>query len=449
MTLPPHPKGMPHRASLGTRGQSIVRTGGWALVAKGAAAANLFVSVPFVLHTLGPAEFGAWATLVSLVAFAGFLDFGFGNGAMNLIASAHGRGQTVEIAAVIHESGRALAWIALGLATVALLSLPWVHWDRLLGLPPTSAEACRMASAAVLFAIVIAVPLNLATRVQLGLGQGDKAFRWQVVGQLTTLLLVIQLAKVKASLPELTAVAVFTPLLAALANTVSLLRDQPPGCTSSRHPQLAVTIRREGLLFFVLQLAAVLAYSVDLPLVSALRGPTVAGEYAIVQRLFSIVPIGLALVWVPLWPLYRHALAAGDHAWVQRTLRQSLVTAMILALVVSVVLAVAFKPIAASWIGHPVAAAALLLAGFVLWCVVEAFGTGIATFLNAASIMHYQVVIAIVFAVLCLGAKSLSVYLLGTWAIPFAATVTFVAANILPTAIAWPRLRAAAFAKQY
>ncbi len=59
------------------------------MVAKAAAAANLFLTVPFVLHALGPAQFGAWATLVSLVMFAGFLDFGFGNGTMNLVAAAH------------------------------------------------------------------------------------------------------------------------------------------------------------------------------------------------------------------------------------------------------------------------------------------------------------------------------------------------------------------------
>jgi len=432
----------------GTRWRSIVRTGSWALIAKVCSAANLFLSVPFVLRALGPEEFGAWATLVSLVVFAGFLDFGFGNGAMNLVASAHGRGHVEEIAAIVHESGRALVWVALGLATLVLLSVSWIPWYRLLGLPPTSAEACRIASAAVLLAIAIAIPLNLATRIQLGLGHGDRAFRWQVIGQLATLALVVQLARSKASLPELTAAAVFTPLIAALANTISSLRD-PSLRTSTRHPRLAASIRREGLLFFVLQLAAALAYSSDLPLISALRGPTEAGEYAIVQRLFSVVPIGLALMWVPLWPMYRQALAVGDHAWVQRTLRQSLAMATALAFVVSAVLALGFKHIAALWVGHPFTVALPLLAGFVLWSVIEALGTGIATFLNAASIMRYQVMIAGVFAVLCLGAKVLAVLLLGVWAIPFATATTLAATNLLPTMAAWPRLRAHAYTKQY
>jgi O-antigen/teichoic acid export membrane protein len=73
---------------MGPRGRRILHTSAWSMVAKLAAAANLFLTVPFVLRTLGPAQFGAWATLVSLVMFAGFLDFGFGNGTMNLIAAA-------------------------------------------------------------------------------------------------------------------------------------------------------------------------------------------------------------------------------------------------------------------------------------------------------------------------------------------------------------------------
>ena len=78
--------------SFGHRGRRILLTGGWSLASKACTAANLIISIPFVLGALGASEFGAWATLVSLVAFAGFLDFGLGNGTMNLVASAHGRG---------------------------------------------------------------------------------------------------------------------------------------------------------------------------------------------------------------------------------------------------------------------------------------------------------------------------------------------------------------------
>ena len=160
--------------SFGHRGRRILLTGGWSLASKACTAANLIISIPFVLGALGASEFGAWATLVSLVAFAGFLDFGLGNGTMNLVASAHGRGDGEEVVHVLREARRTLARIAAWLGVAVATALPLVPWARLLGLPADMQDEARLSAAAVLFAVVLAIPLNLANRAQLGLGRGDR-----------------------------------------------------------------------------------------------------------------------------------------------------------------------------------------------------------------------------------------------------------------------------------
>jgi O-antigen/teichoic acid export membrane protein len=443
---------IPRLSSLvGHRGRSIVHTAAWSLVAKLASAANLVVAVPFVLRTLGPEEFGAWATLVSLVYFAGFLDFGFGNGTMNLVAAARGRGATEEIAAILHESRRVLAKVGACLALVVLISLPLVPWYHLLGMPVEMARDCRLASAAVLFSIVVAVPLNLANPVQLGLGHGERAFRWQAAGQLLALVAVVSMSFVGAGLTALTLAAVSTPLLASACNTLSLWRD--PAIRSSarlsRQVDVAARIRHEGSLFFVMQLAAALAFSADLPLISALRDPTQAGVYAIVQRLFSVIPIGLSLVWAPLWPIYRQALASGDHKWVLRTLRRSLLLSVIVSTIAALVLGFGYDRIIKFWLHHPQAVSGSLLAGFAIWSVIHAIGSSIATFFNAASIMRYQIIVALIFAFGCLTAKILVVTRFGASALPWATIVTYSLASLLPTWLFWSRLKRAALSKQY
>jgi O-antigen/teichoic acid export membrane protein len=425
-----------HDGWIGHRGRNILHTGGWSLVAKACTATNLFLCVPFVLHALGPEQFGAWATLVSLVAFAGFLDFGFGNGAMNLLAAAHGRNSPREVATILHEGRRALLRIALWLAVAALVALPMVPWHRMLGMPDSMSSASRNAVAAVLFSIVLAVPLNLANRVQLGLGRGDRAFRWQAIGQLATLAMVIALARAHASLTALTAAAVATPLLASVANTYSVWRDPALAAASPmagpERANIARRIRDEGILFFGLQLTAALAFSADLPLIAALRGPAEAGTYAIVQRLFSVIPLALSLIWAPLWPIYRQALAAGDHQWVKRTLRHSLKSAVALATIGAAVLAFGFDPITVLWVHKPLVVGGVLLAGFSAWCVVEAAGTALATFLNAASVLRYQLVTACVFATICLVGKVLAITHLGIAWVPWVTVVTYCLASVLP-----------------
>lgn len=421
------------------------------MVAKVAGAANLFLTVPFVLDTLGPAQFGVWATLVSLVTFAGFLDFGLGNGTMNLIAAANGRGANHEVGSIVREGHRTVMWITLWLGMAVLIALPLVPWHRLVGMPEAMAGICRASAAAVLLTIVLAVPLNLANRVQLGLGRGASVFRWQAIGQVLTAAMVIFLAQAGASLVVLVGAAVASPLVSSVANTWLLWRD-PMVATSAENgqrPDIAAQIRREGLLFFVLQLAAALAFSSDLPLISALRSPTEAGSYAIVQRLFSVIPIGLAFIWVPLWPVYRHALAAGDHVWVARTLRRSILFAVLLATCSAAALGIGFEWIAGVWVQKPIVVGGMLLVGMGVWCVIDAAGTAIATFLNAASVMRYQVIIATVFAVSCITLKAWAIVRFGTWIVPWVTAAVFLVANLIPTLLLRPRIMAHAFTKTY
>jgi O-antigen/teichoic acid export membrane protein len=433
----------PVRKLFGPRGRSVLHTSAWSLIGKCASAANLFVSVPYVLHTIGSEQFGAWATLVSFVFFAGFLDFGFGNGTMNLIAAARGRGAHEEIVTIWFEGIRVLTCVALILAGLALIAVPLVPWHHVLGMPSSEAAACRTAAAVVLASIVIAIPLNLAARVQLGLGRGDRAFRWQTLGQLLAICAVIACAYAHATLAALTAAAVATPLLGALGNTLQLRRTQRAASiaiSKTSHKDVATKIRHEGLQFFVLQLAGALAFSSDLPLISAIRGPVDAGTYAIIQKLFSIIPIGLSLLWVPLWPIYRQALASGDHPWVFRTLRRSLILAIVLAGGGAAVLALGFKQITALWLHKPLMASNVVLAGFVIWSLLEACGAALAAFLNAASIMRYQVIVGIVFGASCVIAKFAILQAFSFDLLPWTTSVIYSLTALLPLLALFPRI---------
>lgn len=439
-------------ALIGSRGRRIAHTGMWSLIAKICAAGNLFISVPFVLRVLGPEQFGAWATLVSLVTFAGFLDFGFGNGTMNLIAAAHGRQSREEVAAILQESRRALLGVALCLAPLATLAILLIPWNHILGISGPVGEG-PTAAAIVLFSVIFAIPLNLANRVQLGLGRGDRAFRWQAVGQLTALVGVVALANAHASLAVLTAASVSTPLLASLANTYGLARDpslaSTTQVTAGERSAINRKIRREGFMFFVLQLAAALAFSADLPLISIFQGADEAGTYAIVQRLFSVIPLALSLVWAPLWPTYRQALATHDRSWVMSTLRRSLMLAVTFAATGATILALGFENIIGLWVHHPMKVAGIMMVGFACWCVLEAAGTAIATFLNAASVMRYQLITSCVFAVLCVNGKLWVVTHVGIAYLPWVTIVTYCLANVLPMLWFRQQIFSSAFAKRY
>ena len=426
---------------LGSRGRKVIHTSAWSIVAKAAAAANLFFAVPFVLNTLGPAEFGVWATLVSLITLAGFLDFGFGNGTMNLVATAHGRGEDDQVIGIFHEGFGALLRISVVLLIATLALAVSVPWYRVLGLPEAMSAPARYCALAVMLSIVAAVPLNLGNRVQLGLGKGYRAFKWQALGHTATLGIVIVLARSHASLPALTAAAVSTPLLASLLNTLTLLRGLPrpsERMDPQRRQHIIRHIQREGFLFFVLQITGTIALAADLPLITGLRGPVDAGTYSIVQRLFSVIPLGLSIVWTPLWPIYRQAMAKGDHAWAARTLRRSIWFALGCAMAGALVLIEGFGFITHIWLHKTITVSPMLLIGFGVWCIVEALGTAIATFINAASVLVYQVIASITFASLTLAAKIHLLHSTGTELLPLTTATIYSFTCLIPQLLLMP-----------
>lgn len=429
-------------AGIGMRGRRIIHASSWSLIAKACAAAHLFLSVPFALRALGSEQFGAWATLVAFVVFAGFLDFGIGNGAMNLVAEAHGRKDDAQAAAILRAARAVLVRIAFALLLPIVLLGVFVPWHDLLGLPGALSGQSRMAAMVVLATILVSIPLNLANRAQLGLGRGERTFRWQAIGQLAALATVVLVSFQDASLAALTAASVVPPVLGSLANALHLNRDPLWNARSLDQGQLEGTsraIRTEGLAFFGLQLAAALAFTADLPLISALSGPHDAATYAIVQRLFSAIPLCLSLVWAPLWPIYRQALAAGDHQWVSRTFRRSMGAAVLFATASALVIALGSDVLLTSWVRTPLAVPTLLVAGFATWCVVEAAGTAMATLLNAASVLRYQLVTSAIFALTCLAGKAWVITLGHVELLPWVTTGTYLASNVLP--LLWLRAR--------
>lgn len=441
------------RLPFGSRGLAILRVSAYGLLSKVSSVANLLLTMPFVHQSLEPAGFGAWATLGSIATIAGFLDFGLSNGAMNLVAGAHARGEHREVHALAFSAWRTLCRTAIVLALLALALLVLLPWGSLLGLGSGMEGQARAAAAVTLAAMVAGVPLGLALRMQLATDTATPGYRLLSLGPLLACVGTVILARMGAPLAVLVAATLWPPVLMSLANTLLVARQLRASAPNDgdlpvdRSPR--TQIQREGLLFFVLQLAAVLAYGCDLPLISASVGAEEAGQYAIVQRLFSLIPLALGLLWTPLWPAYRQALAKREYAWAFRTLRYSLTGAVLAASAVAATCWYWFGAISGAWMRTSIAPAPQLVAGMAAWSVADAAGGAYGTFLNAAAMFRFLVVTA------CL--SSLATVALKAWLVahgevallPWATLACFLLVDVAPLIVLWPRMASTIRARQY
>ena len=104
------------------------------VLAKGAVAANLLLSVPLVLKHVGPELFGFWVTLGALISFLWLADLGVGNALVNSISERIGKGELRKVNQIISSALWLTVSSALFLTTCLLLARCYVDISSALGI---------------------------------------------------------------------------------------------------------------------------------------------------------------------------------------------------------------------------------------------------------------------------------------------------------------------------
>ena len=406
-----------------------------ALTALGAALARslsiitALITVPLTLHYLGTERYGMWMTMSSFIAMLSFADLGIGNGLVNAVSNAYGKGDYAAIRGYVSSGMFVLGAIAFGIVATFAVIYHSVPWYEIFNVSSRQArEEAGPALAILVACLALAIPLSVVQRVQMGLQKGFIANLWQSFGSLATLACVILAIWLKADLPWLVAAFAGSPLLASLLNSVSYFgwlqpESRPAFKFVSR--QATKHIAQIGILFFVLQVNYSIINSSDNIIIAQLHGAHAVAAYAVPQLLFTIIPALLGVGLLPLWPAYGEALARGDHAWIWRTLKRSLIVSMGVAGLGSIVLVCAGDLIIRLWVGNVIAPSMLLLLGLGVWQVVQAGGFAISMYLNGTNAMRFLVFVSIRTAVIAITLKIYLVSVIGISGVVWATTLAY------------------------
>ena len=198
-----------------------------------------------------------------------------------------------------------------------------------------------------------------------------------------------------------------------------------------------------AFLFIVLNLAVALAFQSDNLIITRLLGPEAVAQYSVPQKLFSVISLGVATLVEPLWPAYGEAIARGDGEWARRTLIRSVAISLCLASLGGGLFVLIGPKVIHLWVGDKIHARMLLLVGLACWTVLQAGGNAVAMFLNGASVIRAQVIIAGVFAIGALVVKIALVRHMGIAGMPWATLTSYFVLTVVPYLVIVPRLASA------
>ena len=366
--------------------------------------ATTLVMVPVVLRHLGAERYGVFATITAIAGLVGWADLGIGNGLMSEVAAAQGRDDSGSIARAVSTAFFALLGLSVLLAALFGSLYPFVPWSSVFNVAGRGASGVGAAAAAFAAGVLLALPLGVVQRAEMGMQETFVASAWQALGSLLGLAGVVVAVTVGASLPYIVLAVSVAPALALAGNGVQLFfrrRAWLRPTLRNVDRDSAAGLLRVGLLFFVLQIAVAVAYESDALVVTQILGPAAVTTYSVTMRVFLVVPAFAGFVLAPLWPAYGEAISRGDAQWVRHTLRRALWGGLLLSISGAGALALVARPLIHAWAGFrpPL----LLVVAAAIWIVVMTTGAVLAAFLNGARVVRAQVVLALLMMTTNLG----------------------------------------------
>ncbi|MFI5166663.1 MAG: oligosaccharide flippase family protein [Thermoanaerobaculales bacterium] len=428
------------------RHRRVALTAAASALSRGIQITTSLVSIPLTVKYLGAERFGLWMTVSALIAILGFADLGMGNGLLNAVAGAHGREDREEAAAAISSAFFLLFAVSLTLAVVFWAVYPIIGWPAIFNVKSAKAAGEAGPAVAVFVAsFLLGLPLGIVQRTQLGYQEGLESNLWAAAGNLLGFIGLLVALGLHAGLPGLMLGVLLGPVIALAANGWFFFFRQRPWLRP-RWPNVsaraAKALLRTGFLFFALQVAAALCYQSPNFVIAQMLGASAVTQYAVPLRLFSVAPIFLGFVLAPLWPAYGEAIARGDHSWVTKTLKRSILMGLVVNVPIAAVLVLFGRNLIQLWVGSAVAPALPLLLGLGAWAVLTSFGGPLAMFLNGANVVAFQVVCALLMGISGLTLSIVMVGHIGVAGVVFATVIAQVAFNFVPIAVFVPRLLA-------
>lgn len=415
------------------------------LALRGSSFVVVLISVPLTLDLLGPVRFGMWMTIAAVVALLGATDLGIGNGVLNNVSNAFGRGDETAARRFLASGFVALSAIGIAFGALFVILYPLVPWAELYNVAsdPTAAAEAGPATAVLVATFLVGLPLGVASAVRSAFQEGFVQSAFAGLGNAATIALLLIAISANASLPALVLAVSIGPLVAAAANLAILLRIQRPWLSPTWADVTASAMRSVvgvGVAFMVLQIAYTVAFSTDRLIVAQVVGPTAVADYSVVYRLFAI-PAGLAAIAIlPLWPAYRESIARRDIGWIRLALRRSLGFVLLTTIPLAVVLWFAGPTIVAVWTQGDLAPAAGLYPALAAFTVALSVANALSVLLNGAQELRFQIIIWSAMAVVNIVLSIYLASLIGVAGVAVGSVVAIVAVLILPSALHIPRL---------
>jgi O-antigen/teichoic acid export membrane protein len=373
---------------------AVKRTAKAALFAKIVTFSVQIYSVPLTLNYLGSGLYGLWMAIFSIIGFMQLSELGIGSALIGFIAEKRATHSNDELNQCIKKVVSFFLFFSSVVFLAIYFFIKFLNISKIFNsgelVQNSELEICLLIF---FFFSCINLPLSLSQQIRLGFQEGHISSFFNAFGQLLNLGFLMKAVSMNLPLAGLIAASMAGSVLANLLNLLFLLkRKQPKSLLPSNPADVSInSLLKRGTGFFILQLAALLAYQIDQLLISHYLSPIHVTEYSVTLKYFSFLPIFLSFFLTGLWPAYSDALAKRDKDWIIKTFWKSLSISLKISFMCGIVMYFFSDWSIGIWTSNKVRPERMLVLGVFIFNLLTALGGSMTALLNGLHELKFQI----------------------------------------------------------
>lgn len=368
----------------------------------------MVLTVSLTIPYLGAERFGVWMTIASFVGMLSFLDLGVGNALTNKVSQVAAQNNPEALRCTI-SGGLGFLFILGGAISLLLFGLTSIlPWNKIIKVKELT-EGTEVLNAVVVFSILFGVSLltNGIQRIFAGLQRAFEAHFANLAGSCFSIFMLWIVTRKEASIPYLLAATLGVQLIFNMGLLFVLAkRSLFTFKHIAAHTRLeARHLLHVGGLFFILQIGTMVGWGADSLIIASTLGATHVATFNIVQRLYQFISQPVNIINAPLWGAYADAHARGEHLFILRTLKKSILLTATFATTGGIILFVMSQQLIEWWTKGNLSVSPGFVFMFFVWTICESLGNTFSMMMNGCGIVREQVVTVLLLSAIALPTK--------------------------------------------
>jgi len=404
---------------------------------RGCSIAISLIVVPLTINYINPSQYGIWLTLSSIVAWFSFFDIGLSQGLRNKFAEAKATGNDELAQGYVSTTYAILAIIFFIVWIIFLIVNHFLNWAHILNISENMQSEVSTLAVIVFTYFCLQFVFRVITTLIRADQQPAKSSLIDVFGQILSLIFIVILVKTsEGSLIKLGIALCLSPLLVLVgANFIffkGIFKKYSPRFSKIKF-SYAKGLFNLGLVFFIIQIAAIIQYQTANIIIAQNFGTADVTSYNIVYKYFGVLNMVFMIFITPFWSASTEAFAKNDFQWIKNGIKKYNQLNIVM-FIIGCLMLIFSETVYRLWLGEGKVTIgfSLSLWGFLFFSV-GMFGSKYGHFLNGINALRLQFLTSLIspFLYVAIAHILIKYYHMGVYSLFIAAIISNVFAFLI------------------